>query len=867
MSKASKDFVGIVAALVLGLPALAAGGTVSVTTGTQYQVIQGFGASSYSEGTNYSTAMAATLWTDESNQPLTAGTSGDVGLSILRQSIDEGGNFGGQGGIAKQAVGISPNLEVFASEWSPPAADKNSGSVNGPGSSPAGNSNFNPSGSNTVITGDLSSFATYQAGFAQTMKNTYGVNLYAISPQNEPDYNTSYDSCLWTPAQFDTYVPLLAAALKTDGLSSVKIMMPESFADNFTGSATTMTDPNAAPDVSIIGMHLYGGGPTAVPAAYSTEAGHNVQSWCTEISEKTTGNGTAIASGVYYAQLLHKCIVDNDFNAFCYWWIINLNTDDEGLYTNTNAPTTTLYMMGNYAKFIRPGYMRVAATEAPQTNVQVSAYTGTATENGATVNRVVIVAINAGGSAVSQAFDYTDQTVTQTYPWITSSTDSLAKQAVQTVTGGQFTYSLPADSITTFVADCGSSSTPTSSPTFTKTDTLTSTLTTSPTFTRSASPSPSASSTPTRSQTASPTSTESGTATPTLSATPSDSPSRTGTPTLSSTVTGSVSPTPSSTASKSQTASATLSPTLSASPSLTASATGTLTATFTTMPSGTPTATATLTGSPAQTATATRTPTDTGSPSGTPSPTVTASPIPSGSATFSATETVSGTVSPSGTPSSATPTGTGSPSGTASVTPLSSPSGSPSSSPTATDTNTTGSSPTDTPSATRTASASPSDSPSPSVSVSRTGTPSPMPSATASFSPTETGSVTATPTQTLKVLVSATATASEATATAEAGGPLVIEHLAAVPNPNPRYLDVDLSGSADRVVLTVYSSAFVKIRQTETGPLTAGWDSVPVGGLFERLAPGLYYVVAEAWRGNAHSAAVLTKAFLLRPQA
>jgi O-glycosyl hydrolase len=902
MSRASKNVLGILAALVLGLPALAHGGTVSVTTGTKYQVIQGFGASSYSE--SVSTAQSTALFKDQSNAALGTQSSGtSIGLSILRLSIDEGGNFATEGNDGKNGVAANPNLQVFASEWSPPAADKNSDNVDGPGTNGnAGNTNTNfapteGAGTNTPITGDLSAYATYQAGFASTMDKTYGVKLYAVSPQNEPDWNATYDSCLWTPQQFDTYIPLLKTALTTAGESGVKIMFPESFADNLTGANTAMADTAVAPDVGIVANHLYGadnGGVTGaaapLPASYYTND-PNVQSWITEESEHA-GYGVATWTfdndTLWYAQQIHDFLADKDGNAYCYWWIQNSagNTgDDEGLYTSGGALTSTYYMMGNWSMFIRPGYTRVAASpEVPsgtgglgKAGVEVSAYTGTATEGGATVDRVVIVAINGTGAAVSQTFSYADQTVTQVYPWISDTADNLAAQAVQTVTGGQFTYTLPADSVTTFVADCASSSTPTNSPTFTRTATLTSTLTTSPTFTRSATLSPSASATPTRSLTASPTSTESGTATPTLSATPSGSPSRTGTPTLSSTVTGSVSPTPSPTESKSQTASPTLSPTLSGSPSLTLSATATRTTTFTTLPSGSPTATATLTGSPAQTATATRTPTDTGSPSGTPSGTATTSPMPSASATLSATETVSGTVSPSGTPSSATPTGTGSPSGTATLSPTFSPSetatvtatfsqtGSPSSSPTVTDTDTTGSSPTDTPSAAATESASPSGSPSPSVTASRTDSPSPMASATASFSATKTGSVTASPTETAKVLASATATAPAATATAVTGGPLVIEHLASVPNPNPKYLDIDLNGSADRVVLTVYTTALVQVGQTETGPLMAGWTSVPVGGLFDRLAPGLYYVVAEAWRGNAHSAVVLAKVFLLRP--
>jgi glucuronoarabinoxylan endo-1,4-beta-xylanase len=446
VSKALSGFV-----LVLAAAALPAG-TVAVTTGTQYQVIQGFGASSYSE--SVSSAENTGLFTDQSNQALGTQNGNSIGLSILRLSIDEANSFAQQGNNAKNAVALNPNLQVFATSWSPPAADKLCNCVNGPGSGVAANTNTNfaPAAGATNVPSNLPAFATYQANFAKTLKSTYGVDLYAISPQNEPDWNTTYDSCLWTPQQFDTYIPLLSSALSAAGVGSVKIMMPESFADNLAGSNTTMADPAAAPLVSIVGMHLYGGGPTTVPASYSTVAGHAVQSWVTEISEYDAGQGygksgyTFANNAIHYAQQIHSSIVDHNFNAYCYWWIQNQgnNNDDEGLYDDSAAITPEWYLMGNWAKFIRPGYMRVSCTENPATSVQVSAYTGTATEGAATVNRVVIVAINGSGSPVSQAFNFTDQTVTQVYPWLSDNSDNLAPQAAVAVSGGQFTYTLPA---------------------------------------------------------------------------------------------------------------------------------------------------------------------------------------------------------------------------------------------------------------------------------------------------------------------------------------------------------------------------------------------------------------------------------------
>jgi len=52
---------------------------------------------------------------------------------------------------------------------------------------------------------------------------------------------------------------------------------------------------------------------------------------------------------------------------------------------------------------------------------------------------------------VSQPITLVNGTVTTLTPWQTTSAGGLAQQSAVTVTGNQFTYTLPAQSITTFV--------------------------------------------------------------------------------------------------------------------------------------------------------------------------------------------------------------------------------------------------------------------------------------------------------------------------------------------------------------------------------------------------------------------------------
>jgi glucuronoarabinoxylan endo-1,4-beta-xylanase len=128
-------------------------------------------------------------------------------------------------------------------------------------------------------------------------------------------------------------------------------------------------------------------------------------------------------------------------NAYVWWYIRRFyGPIDE----NSNV-TKRGYVMSQYARFVRPGFIRVSATASPQTNVQVTAY-----KNG---SKVVIVALNSGSSSVSQPFTILNGTVTSFTPYITSSTKDCAQESAIPVSSGTFTATLDPSSVTTFVSN------------------------------------------------------------------------------------------------------------------------------------------------------------------------------------------------------------------------------------------------------------------------------------------------------------------------------------------------------------------------------------------------------------------------------
>ena len=118
----------------------------------------------------------------------------------------------------------------------------------------------------------------------------------------------------------------------------------------------------------------------------------------------------------------------------------------------TGKPAKRLWIMGNWSRYVRPGFMRVDATVAPTSGVTVTGFRDSA------LSKVVIVAINNNTSVTSQAFSIPGTSPTKLTPCITDPTRDLVEQSSQTLSSTTFTYSLPSQSVTSLVVDLAGSS-------------------------------------------------------------------------------------------------------------------------------------------------------------------------------------------------------------------------------------------------------------------------------------------------------------------------------------------------------------------------------------------------------------------------
>jgi O-glycosyl hydrolase len=315
---------------------------------------------------------------------------------------------------------------VWSTTWSPPAAFKDSNSVNG--------GNFRGGAATNQA------YASQLARYVASMK-TQGINLYALSIQNEPDYNTtSYESCLWSAQMFHEFIPYLYNTLAASNVSATRIMCAEQASWRLTLATTSMSDITTSNMVNILAAHGY--------SSFATVQNRFGKAlWETEDSKLSSAGpfDGSMTDGLYWAARIHSFLTVAEVNAWNYWWLISNNPDNEGLTDQSGNPAKRMYVLGQFSRFVRPDFYRLNATK--NGTALISAYKDSASP------AFAIVAINTNAaSALNQTFTLTNVITTDSItPWITSDTLSLAKQPDISVSNSTFMYVLPARSVVTFV--------------------------------------------------------------------------------------------------------------------------------------------------------------------------------------------------------------------------------------------------------------------------------------------------------------------------------------------------------------------------------------------------------------------------------
>ena len=143
--------------------------------------------------------------------------------------------------------------KFFYTPLSPPNWMKlNKGSNPDPATMWASNNRLNPE-----MYGE---FAEYLVAICKTIKEESGVELYAISLQNEPTFNEPYASCQYTGAEFRDVMKIIGPRFDAEHINT-RIMMPEDIATMINWVTDKVNPVNADPEarkyLDIMAVHLY----------------------------------------------------------------------------------------------------------------------------------------------------------------------------------------------------------------------------------------------------------------------------------------------------------------------------------------------------------------------------------------------------------------------------------------------------------------------------------------------------------------------------------------------------------------------------------------------------------------------------------
>jgi len=397
-------------------------GDVTVNLAGLQQKITGFGVSSAWAGSFRNTSDADYLWS----------TTTGAGLTLLRIRYGDGLT------IAKAAA--KAGVTVWMAPWGTGTNGSPGGSFTTSQNDPNG---CTGKGSMPVLT-DLPGFANALVTWVQNAKSN-GVPIYAVSAGNEPDSCGINQTTSYSAAQLAAWINVLGPAMAA---IDVKVMAPETMnACGFTGYFNAIKNDSAAWNaVSIFASHEYGCG--TLPSQPSiADAGKEY--WETEVDTGTgsgDSSGDGIASALKMATTIHNDLTKANLNAWHLWWLYNASGNGGCLYdTTNNVWTKRLWVLGNYSRFVRPGFMRVSTSGTVPSGVYVSAYQNPAD------GTVVVVAINTNSSATPLSLYVSGVVPCSITPWVTSASDSLASKGAITVSNARFSATLDAQSVTSFV--------------------------------------------------------------------------------------------------------------------------------------------------------------------------------------------------------------------------------------------------------------------------------------------------------------------------------------------------------------------------------------------------------------------------------
>jgi glucuronoarabinoxylan endo-1,4-beta-xylanase len=406
---------------------------INIDRSQKYQTIDGFGffgakdvwwgnaANLYSDAwaTQVINDLGITIWRTELNPPATATAPQDADWAKQKPTIE---------GLKKIADANRIPLKFIFTVWSPPADLKCAVDANDnawPGTPNPGETK----NGGTLNPDKYTAFGNWLADGIQLFKDA-GIDVYAVSPQNEPLFKQFFNSCFYRPVdQYPAMIKNVIPVLKSR-FPLVKVFGSENMLEMEGGkdrqyfyNAHLVTDAAAISNIDILAVHGYSDGVSPSSSSKlaqlwnTTQTEHAVPAgkpyWMTETSGYTDSwKGTADkpSGALNLAMDIHAALNHGNVSAWVWWQGSNANGIDEfSLMKGIETKGKKYYASKHFYRFIRPGAVRIKLTSDETLGVFATAYENTAMGSFTIVlinNSDKQVKLNLTGDNVPDKFDY-----------------------------------------------------------------------------------------------------------------------------------------------------------------------------------------------------------------------------------------------------------------------------------------------------------------------------------------------------------------------------------------------------------------------------------------------------------------------------
>ena len=303
-------------------------------------------------------------------------------------------------------------------------------------------------------------FAVYATRTLKHIKQQEGITFNYLSPVNEPQWDWSdggQEGSPYTNREISELAKTFNTVLQ-ENMVSTKLIIPESGQLQYLlNSRDRMLKNNQVADFvndsSAGGVgHLPSVEPVVASHSYFTSSPYpaairirdnisrkvteikGLRYWQTEYSVlgdnageiNGWGRDTGIATALYVAKVIHADLVAGNAAAWQWWLAISPYDYKDGLiYIDKNKEagryydSKTLWALGNYSRFVRPGMQRVAVNVSGADSLLVSAY-----KDGIN-HKLVFIIINATAKEQKLRFiDQNSRSIFTKQDWVTYTTSA-----------------------------------------------------------------------------------------------------------------------------------------------------------------------------------------------------------------------------------------------------------------------------------------------------------------------------------------------------------------------------------------------------------------------------------------------------------